>query len=421
MLKSFLRRHTLSPARVTDKPVPPPGYWLPASADELLDTPQRQQWLKMLWDYSSLPKEIYHQYILEPLKQCVALMQQFPSTESEHHSGPGGMVDYLMRTLVTAVRLSKSYMLPVGAEPEEQVAQGTAWAVVVTWAAMFHTLGALIHLEVELEDGHCWTPFHGTPSQAYRFRSRYEKSLERRQSYGAMLACRLLPAEGIAWLSQWPEVIRTLATSINGSLRQSGVVGVIVNEALRQSLSCTDRDVLTDPVAAPESISTPTILPAREVVIDNNYDDEESEAPMASETPLSQFQKKTLAYPVGIRFFNWLREGLGQGKIGVNSSDSYVHLIAGVVFLKTPSIFHQFMAENKDALLALEIKNWREVQKQFEKLGLHRRQRNGVNMYRCRIRKPLNGDSSHLNGYLVPAHEFYGVLPVPADTSLLEI
>jgi transposase-like protein len=37
----------------------PDGYHAPVSAREQLATPRREQWLQMLWDYSSLPKNLY--------------------------------------------------------------------------------------------------------------------------------------------------------------------------------------------------------------------------------------------------------------------------------------------------------------------------------------------------------------------------
>ncbi len=85
-LKSFLRPGRSRPdAPPTVKAIEsslPPGYFLPMTASELLATTRRQQWLQSLWDYSSLPKDMYHQYYLAPLEHCVMLMQQFPLTES---------------------------------------------------------------------------------------------------------------------------------------------------------------------------------------------------------------------------------------------------------------------------------------------------------------------------------------------------
>ena len=64
----------------------PNGYHAPVSAREQLATPRRRQCLQMLWDYSSLPNDMYQQYYLQPLEHCVTLMQQFPATESDHHA-----------------------------------------------------------------------------------------------------------------------------------------------------------------------------------------------------------------------------------------------------------------------------------------------------------------------------------------------
>lgn len=115
-LKSFLRpgrsRQDALPSAEVIKPSLPLGYFQPMKASELLATTRRQQWLQSLWDYSSLPKDMYCQYYLAPLEHSVTLMQQFPLTESGPYARPGGMADYILETVSYAARLSKSYMLP---------------------------------------------------------------------------------------------------------------------------------------------------------------------------------------------------------------------------------------------------------------------------------------------------------------------
>ncbi|MBD3702669.1 hypothetical protein IE986_27350 [Klebsiella pneumoniae] len=56
----------------------------------MLGTPLRQQYLQTLWDYSSLPRNLYQQYYLTPLEQCVLLMQQFPVAEQGRMRTPVG-------------------------------------------------------------------------------------------------------------------------------------------------------------------------------------------------------------------------------------------------------------------------------------------------------------------------------------------
>lgn len=252
-LKSFLRQGrscpNILPTVEAMKPSLPPGYFLPMTASELLSSTRRQQWLQSLWDYSSLPKDMYRQYYLAPLEHCVTLMQQFPLTESGLYARPGGMADYMLETVSYAARLSKSYMLPVGAPPEEQAAQSAAWNAVVVYAAMLPSLEYLCHLHIELESGKYWFPLLDAPSEPYRFRFVPEQSPERLQSFGAMLAWKVIPPEVIAWLSNWPEAINSLSTHLTGFRAQSGVVNAIVSEAIRLTDGASEGESQVAPAA----------------------------------------------------------------------------------------------------------------------------------------------------------------------------
>ncbi|WP_257784682.1 conjugal transfer nickase/helicase domain-containing protein [Yersinia enterocolitica] len=88
--------------------------------------------------------------------------------------------------------------------------------------------------------------------------------------------------------------------------------------------------------------------------------------------------------------------------------------MADYVFMRSPTIFYQFMAENKQALGEPPC-DWRMVQKQFEKLKLHKRQTNGVNVYCCEEKE----GSKSFNGYLIPVAKIYGTVSPPADSLLM--
>lgn len=214
----------------------PNGYHAPVSAREQLATPRREQWLQMLWDYSSLPKNLYQQYYLQPLEHCVTLMQQFPATENGHHAYLGGMVDHLLETVAYAARLSKNYLLPVGAQPEEQASQSAAWNAVIVYAAMLQSLDKLCQIEVELESGQCWMPLNTLPGEPYRFRFKPVADAMHIQSLSAMLAWKVIPDEALLWLSAWPEVLKTLSLYLTGFRNESGIVNAIVSEAISKSI-----------------------------------------------------------------------------------------------------------------------------------------------------------------------------------------
>ncbi|MEG6073491.1 TraI domain-containing protein [Enterobacter hormaechei] len=457
-LKSFFHprhsRQDVLPTVEATKSSLPPDYFQPMTASELLATTRRQKWLQSLWDYSSLPKDMYRQYYLAPMEHCVTLMQQFPLMESGPYSRPGGMADYMLETVSYAARLSKSYMLPVGAPPEEQAAQSAAWNAVVVYAAMLPSLEYLCHLHVELENGKRWFPLLDAPPEPYRFRFAPEPSPERLQSFGAMLAWKVIPSEAINWLSSWPEAIRTLSTYLTGFRAQSGVVNAIVSEAIRLTAGAPEGE----PPAVPamiipvqdESLQGDTLLSGLaddvpELVV--SYSEEEI-LPAAEPAPVSDAE---LIFPdeqegpddtdallammgfvsvdaaetgeitpsaelndPGEAFWQWLVTGCRSGSLIPNKPDGRIHLVASYVFLRAPGIFHQYLTETN-----APGEDKARLQKAFERLG-HHRQDNGT-MYTCRLyqNEQREGRFQKLSGYLVLASKVYDSDNNPGDNPLL--
>lgn len=211
------------------------GYLEPRPAGALLDTESRQHLLRQLWENSLLPKTHYEQYCLAPLKRCVSLMQQLPATADGHHAVPGGMVDYTLKTVVYALRLSRGYMLPPGASVEEQSAQSAAWSVVVFYAALFHSLSSLRQIEGELLNGEIWYPGISVPGQPYRFRFRPDIPDGAGEGLCTMLGMRLLPGEVIIWLSQTPPALDELLSFIRGDFGHASAISEIVGDAIQHA------------------------------------------------------------------------------------------------------------------------------------------------------------------------------------------
>lgn len=443
----ILETETINPSVI-------PGYFRPMPASELLATTRRKQWLQSLWDYSSLPKEMYRQYYLVPLEYCVTLMQKFPLTESGPYARPGGMADYMLETVSYAARLSKSYMLPVGAPPEEQAAQGAAWNAVVVYAAMLPSLEYLCHLHVELENGKRWFPLLDVPPEPYRFRFEPEQSPERLQSFGAMLAWKIIPPEAINWLSNWPEAIKTLSTYLTGFRAQSGVVNAIVSEAIRLTAGAPEGEQPAVPAmiipVQDESLQGDTLLSGLaddvpELVV--SYSEEEilsaaepapvSDAELifpdeqkgpddtdallammgfasADESETGEITPSAELHDPGEAFWQWLVTGCRSGSLVPNKPDGRIHLVAGYVFLRAPGIFHQYLTETNTA-----GEDKARLQKAFERLG-HHRQDNGT-MYTCQLyqNEQREGRFQKLSGYLVLASKVYDSDNNPGDNPLL--
>lgn len=400
------------------------GFHLPQSADQLLQSAQRGKWLHILWDYSSLPKEMYQDYYLQPLERCISLMQQFPATENGHHAYLGGMADHLLETVAYAARLSKNYLLPVGAPPEEQASQGAAWNAVIVYAAMLQALDGLSQFDVELESGRRWLPLDAMPREPYRFRFLSVADPLQVQSLGAMLAWKIIPSQALVWLSAWPDVLKVLSLYLTGFRHESGIINTIVLEAIRASIGKSPSVTAITPALSPahattlpnETISselenaTDDIEPAHQVddmtsdllVMMGFSDSSDSGDECLPEDMFAGNIIQPDQEDIGKKFWQWLSDGCRSGRFDVNTPQAYVHIIAGYVFIRTPNIFHQFLSENP-----LNSVNKTDLQNAFERLGRHRRDNGVMYTYHMFPNEGLKGRFSKMTGYLIIAKSLY--------------
>ncbi|EHQ8523184.1 DNA-binding domain-containing protein, partial [Salmonella enterica subsp. enterica serovar Typhi] len=80
----------------------------------------------------------------------------------------------------------------------------------------------------------------------------------------------------------------------------------------------------------------------------------------------------------------------------VNEPNARIHTVAGSVFLVTPGIFKLWLSACGQNV---PEEYWREVQKKFQNLNLHRKQKNGLNIWHCAVVGPRR--CSCLKGYLL--------------------
>lgn len=103
----------------------------------------------------------------------------------------------------------------------------------------------------------------------------------------------------------------------------------------------------------------------------------------------------------GQAFLNWVKEGILSHKLVINDSKAKIHTVSGCVFLVTPGLFQRYVQEFPGISQASdqEIEEWRWVQKQFEKLKVHRKRGNGLNIWTSQVHGPRK--KTTLKGYLI--------------------
>ncbi|EOX8513940.1 conjugal transfer nickase/helicase domain-containing protein [Salmonella enterica] len=119
--------------------------------------------------------------------------------------------------------------------------------------------------------------------------------------------------------------------------------------------------------------------------------------------------------PSDTDFMHWLRNGLSENKIVVNDTLARVHMVEGKAFLVSPEIFKLYIKSTTGQT----GDEWKQVQKSFQKLKLHQRGNEGVNIWTIEVRGPRK--TRRVKGYLInnPA-EIFGQ-SVPEDNPYLSV
>ena len=106
--------------------------------------------------------------------------------------------------------------------------------------------------------------------------------------------------------------------------------------------------------------------------------------------------------PSGAHFMAWLRQGIQTRRLIINDAKALVHTVAGTAYLVSPGVFQRYAQEHLQvAALAKQekLEGWQWAQKRFEKLGQHRKQPSGLNIWTCEVTGPRK--SRRLHGYLL--------------------
>ncbi len=106
--------------------------------------------------------------------------------------------------------------------------------------------------------------------------------------------------------------------------------------------------------------------------------------------------------PSGRHFLDWLRHGVQTHRLIINDAKALVHTVADTVFLVSPGVFQRYTQEHPQVQTLAkqaQLPEWRWVQKDFERLQVHRKQPDGLNIWTCEVTGPRK--SRRLHGYLL--------------------
>jgi hypothetical protein len=155
----------------------------------------------------------------------------------------------------------------------------------------------------------------------------------------------------------------------------------------------------SDVASANLSPITESLPPAMEAP---SLESVESVAPIDTPLPAPAWPSGQGETPSAEHFVAWLRRCIEAHTLIINDAKALVHTVADTVYLVSPGVFQRYAQEHpKTAFLAKQeqLADWQWVQKRFEKLQLHRKQRSGLNIWTCTVTGPRK--SRRLHGYLL--------------------
>ncbi|WP_409160626.1 TraI domain-containing protein [Pectobacterium sp. B2J-2] len=454
------------------------GWFTPQSADTLLSTRERKRALQQLWDNSPFPQSVWDVYWLQTVRSLAVTVQQLPLDNEGEYCRTGGFLDMALDVAVCAVRLSRGYMLPPGAQPEEQAAQSSAWTSAIFWAALLHNMERLSGLKVAVQNG-VWIPGLSVPEAPWRVK--LETIPGNSCARSSAIALRLIPSSGITWLARWPHILDLLLVYLSGKKTEAGILNAIVLNA-REKCGIRTNDITLPasmelaipattieqnlPVVSVEQEATAAIASSIEPGSNNYNNNQLEEVPSAASALVSAIDQdngpdsssgtdesqvnspvtvdllsvldQQLTAPVPIasasvtssvepheveeisipheeRFWKWLLNAIRDGLLTINNSDSLVHIMSLYVFVQTPDCFYRFVSNCNDSSIDKDT-----LQKNFENLNRHySRSGKGIYVYRKYESENKEGRYTKMSGYMFASALIFDNGKCPPDSTWL--
>jgi integrating conjugative element relaxase, PFL_4751 family len=228
-------------------------YIEPQKAERLLNTDRRKILLDLIWEQTSMSKDSYQRLYLAPISRFAELVQQFPASENHHHAYQGGLLDHSLELMLHALRLRQSYLLPMGAPPEDQSHQTEAWSAACAYGGLLHDGGKpAVDLLVELQGGEIWHPWAGAINKPYRFRYITNRDYKLHDSALGLVYVQILGPEILTWLCRYQELWSNFLNLMSGNYEEAGAIGEIVAKADRvstaQNMGSNPEKVLNAPI-----------------------------------------------------------------------------------------------------------------------------------------------------------------------------
>lgn len=165
----------------------------------------------------------------------------------------------------------------------------------------------------------------------------------------------------------------------------------------------------------PHEYIQPAIKPKKNRTTLSDGNDIPAMPDISPERPIQPTEGRSSSELTGQHFYDWLCHGIQTKKIVINDVMARVHMVQGKAFLVSPGIF-QFYVQSVTGETGDE---WKKVQHSFQRLGLHIRGNDGINIFNCEVKGPRK--TRRIKGYILDKPELIFGGSVPEDNPYLSM
>lgn len=274
--------------------------------------------------------------------------QLLPETVNSYYSQSGGMLDYALNRTEAALALFATYV--VADDSGEWSEEQKLWQYVLYSAAMLQGIGKLqIDLKVKCynQQGQYlaqWNPLLtslASQCRHYDYEFETEADVDFRRRLNGLLARRLMPEEGFAWIASNPQILQIWLALLHEDYQGAGTLGALLIRADSLALRrYFNQFLVRDQVAHSSRHRTSTF---------------------SDGTPETIHDKEI---KIGATFLAWLNTAIESLDVKINKE--ILFMVPGGLLIGS-EIFKLFVQDNP------AYKNWLAVKNSFLSLRLHQK------------------------------------------------
>ncbi len=312
---------------------------------QLLSDNKRQDLVLKIKKASTLDASRYDSMCLSLIHNVVNCYQSLPETTTSYYALSGGLFDHALNRTEAALQLFRQYL--VQGENSELSEEQKLWLYALFSAGMLQGVGKLYtDYRIDLFDNNGqlikqWQPLLdmiGTRGGYYYYELQKGDD-DLRCRLNLLLAHRLMPPQGFAWIVSNPQVLAIWLALLNEDSSSAGTFGAIIDRADAIAIQRSLNELL-------KQLGSRGARTGRITTFADNG-------------PESSLDKERL---LGAEFIKWLTTALAKGDLVIDKGALLV--VSGGLLMST-ELFQFFIREHP------EYKNWLAVQKGFLSLGLH--------------------------------------------------